>query len=114
MSGFPRSSGILCHLTSLPGGWDIGDLGDAAYRFVDWLAAAGRALGQVLPGGPPGYGESPYQSFSTFAGTPLLVGLDRLAADRWLPQSHPKSASRAGAGAVEFERVEPYRAECLT
>src|SRR5438045_387797 len=66
LNRFPRSSGILCHVTSLPVRWGIGDLGSAAYRFVDWLTRAGQGLWQVLPLGPPGYGESPYQCFSAF------------------------------------------------
>ncbi len=73
-----RASGILLHPTSFPGPYGIGDLGEAAYRFVDYLAAAGQSLWQVLPLGPTGYGDSPYASFSTFAGNPLLISLDLL------------------------------------
>jgi 4-alpha-glucanotransferase len=73
-----RSSGILLHPTSLPGPWGIGDLGPAAYQFVDFLAAAGQSLWQILPLGPTGYGDSPYQCFSAVAGNPLLVSLDAL------------------------------------
>jgi 4-alpha-glucanotransferase len=76
---FTRSSGILLHPTSLPARQGIGDLGDSAYRFVDWLVQAGQSLWQILPLGPTGYGDSPYQCFSAFAGNPLLVSLDRLA-----------------------------------
>jgi 4-alpha-glucanotransferase len=76
---FERSSGILLHPTSLPGPWGIGDLGPAAYQFVDFLAAAGQSLWQILPLGPTGYGDSPYQCFSAVAGNPLLVSLDALA-----------------------------------
>ena len=68
MALFPRSSGILLHPTSLPGPYGIGDLGDWAYRFVDWLAGNGQGIWQVLPLGPTSYGDSPYQSFSAFAG----------------------------------------------
>ncbi|NTU79153.1 MAG: 4-alpha-glucanotransferase [Chloroflexales bacterium] len=75
---FARSSGILLHPTSLPGPWGIGDLGPAAYQFVDFLVAAGQSLWQVLPLGPTGYGDSPYQCFSAVAGNPLLVSLDQL------------------------------------
>ncbi|MFV9506990.1 MAG: 4-alpha-glucanotransferase [Oscillochloridaceae bacterium umkhey_bin13] len=75
---FARSSGILLHPTSLPGPWGIGDLGPAAYQFVDFLTTAGQSLWQVLPLGPTGYGDSPYQAFSAFAGNPLLVSLDQL------------------------------------
>src|SRR5215472_9989963 len=80
----PRSAGVLCHLTSLPGESGIGDLGAPAWRFADWLRQAGQGLWQMLPLGPPGFGESPYQSFSAFAGNPLLVSLDRLAEEGWL------------------------------
>jgi 4-alpha-glucanotransferase len=59
---FPRASGILLHPTSLPGRYGVGDLGREAYAFVDFLAAAGQTLWQVLPLGPTGYGNSPYQS----------------------------------------------------
>ncbi len=74
----PRSSGILLHPTSLPGPHGIGDLGPEAYRFVDWLAAAGQSVWQILPLGPTGFGDSPYSAFSAFAGNPLLVSLERL------------------------------------
>ncbi len=75
---FIRSSGILLHPTSFPGRHGIGDLGPAAYQFVDFLVAAGQSLWQVLPLGPTGYGDSPYASFSSFAGNPLLINLDKL------------------------------------
>ena len=75
---FPRASGILLHPTSLPGRYGIGELGDEAYRFADALVRAGQTLWQVLPLGPTGYGDSPYQSFSAFAGNTLLVSLDLL------------------------------------
>ena len=65
-----RSSGILLHPTSLPGRFGIGDLGREAYRFVDWLAGAGQTFWQIMPLGPTGYGDSPYSSFSAFAGNP--------------------------------------------
>ena len=78
---FPRSSGLLLHPTSLPGPFACGDLGLAAHAFVDFLADAGQSLWQVLPLGPTGYGDSPYQCFSAFAGNPLLVSPQRLAAD---------------------------------
>ncbi len=70
---FPRAAGVLLHPTSLPGPCGIGDLGPDAHRFVDVLASSGIKLWQVLPIGPTGYGDSPYQCFSAFAGNPLLV-----------------------------------------
>jgi len=75
---FPRCSGILLHLTSLPGRFGIGDLGPCAYEFADFLVAAGQKLWQVLPLNPTGYGDSPYQCFSAFAGNPMLLSLERL------------------------------------
>ncbi len=75
---FIRASGILLHPTSFPGAHGIGDLGDVAYKFIDFLVEAKQSLWQVLPLGPTGYGDSPYASFSSFAGNPLLVNLDRL------------------------------------
>jgi len=77
----PRTSGILLHPTSLPGRFGIGELGPEALRFAEFLAAAGQRLWQVLPLGPTGYGDSPYQCFSAFAGNPLLVSLDLLEAE---------------------------------
>src|SRR6516165_1368255 len=78
-----RSSGILLHPTSLPSRGGIGDLGPAAYEFVDWLAAAKQTLWQVLPLGPVGFGNSPYSCTSAFAGNVLMISLERLA-DRGL------------------------------
>src|SRR5436309_6208128 len=73
-----RSAGILLHPTSLPGPHGIGDLGPAAYRWVDALAEAKQSWWQILPLGPTGYGDSPYQCFSAFAGNPYLISPDRL------------------------------------
>lgn len=74
----PRASGILLHPTSLPGRYGIGDIGPEAHRWLDFLAVGRQQLWQVLPLGPTGYGDSPYQSFSSFAGNPLLVSPERL------------------------------------
>lgn len=76
-----RSSGILMHLSSLPSPYGIGTLGKAAYEFADFLAAAGQRYWQVLPLGPTGYGDSPYQSCSAFAGNPYFIDLDLLCED---------------------------------
>lgn len=77
---FTRGSGVLMHPTSFAGPHGIGDLGAESRKFVDWLASAGQTLWQVLPLGPTGYGDSPYASFSTFAGQPLIISLDELLA----------------------------------
>ena len=73
-----RASGILLHPTAFPGPHGIGELGESAYQFIDFLAACKQSLWQILPLGPTGYGDSPYASFSSFAGNPLLISLDTL------------------------------------
>ena len=78
----PRVSGLLLHPTSLPGRYGIGDLGVEAHRFLEFLEQAGQRVWQVLPLGPTGYGDSPYQCFSAMAGNPLLVSPERLVAGR--------------------------------
>jgi 4-alpha-glucanotransferase len=75
---FPRRSGILMHPTSFPGRFGIGDLGEPAYRFVDFLVSAGQTYWQVLPLSPTGYGDSPYQGLSAFAGNPMLISPEKL------------------------------------
>ncbi|NTW01460.1 MAG: 4-alpha-glucanotransferase, partial [Oscillochloris sp.] len=114
---FTRSSGILLHPTSLPGPWGIGDLGAAAYRFVDFLAAAGQRLWQVLPLGPTGYGDSPYQCFSAFAGNPLLVSLDDLIDRGLLNQAEVETAAAAtgnlGIDHVDYGRVIEFKFNLL-
>jgi 4-alpha-glucanotransferase len=77
---FVRASGILMHPTSFPGPYGIGDLGENAYKFIDFLVEAKQSLWQVLPLGPTGYGDSPYASFSSFAGNPMLIDLEQLVA----------------------------------
>ena len=97
---FPRSSGILLHPTSLPGPSGIGELGAAARRFVDFLADSGQTLWQVLPLGPTGYGDSPYQCFSALAGNPLLISLDGF--DVPTPPAFPLDH-------VDFQRVIAWK-----
>lgn len=84
---YARQSGILLHPTSLPGRFGIGTFDEAAYRWVDFLAHTHQRIWQVLPLGPTGYGDSPYQSFSSFAGNPYLINLAELAADGLLDQA---------------------------
>ncbi len=81
MAEFPRSGGVLLHPTSLPGPYGIGSFNRAAYEFVDFLARAGQKLWQLLPMGPTSYGDSPYQSFSSFAGNPYLIALETMVAE---------------------------------
>ena len=78
---FKRCSGILMPISSLPGGYGIGSMGKPAHDFVDFLAKAGQTIWQILPVGPTGYADSPYQSCSAFAGNPYFIDLDLLAAD---------------------------------
>ncbi len=92
-----RSSGLLLHPTSLPGREPCGKLGQEAFAFADFLAAAGQSWWQVLPLGPTGYGDSPYQCFSAFAGNPLLVSCESLVAEGLLPKSLMPTAAAPGA-----------------
>src|SRR6201999_4431790 len=85
-----RSSGVLLHPTSLPAPFGIGDRGSSALEFIDLLAFAGQRLWQVLPLGPTGYGDSPYQCFSAFAGNPLLISLELLG-EECTPPDFPES-----------------------
>jgi len=111
-SWFDRAGGVLLHPTSLDGPHGIGDLGGGAHRFVDFLADAGLSLWQVLPVGPTGYGDSPYASFSTFAGNPLLVSLERLVEDGDLSASQiaPPAFPR---GAVDYGTLIPWKTDLL-
>ena len=105
-----RASGVLLHITSLPGPHGIGDLGPAAYHFVDWLKSAGQRLWQLLPMTPVGPGNSPYQSVSAFAGSPLMVALEPLVERGWLAPVEPPAFD---AMQVDFERVAPWRMQQL-
>src|SRR5687767_11466239 len=102
---FPRASGVLAHPTSFPGPHGIGDLGDAAYRFVDWLVVAGQRLWQVMPLCPTGYGNSPYASPSAFAGNPLLISLQALAAEGLMGDDDLADRTDFHDWEVEFDRV---------
>lgn len=104
-----RRSGILLHVTSLPGALGMGDLGPEGRRFVDLLRRTGQAIWQVLPLGPTGYGDSPYQCFSSFAGNPLLVSPQRLVDDGLLDLTDLKSVPSFRDDQVEYETVAPWR-----
>ena len=82
-----RASGILLPVSSLPGPYGIGCFSRQARAFVDWLADAGQTFWQILPLGPTGFGDSPYQSFSTFAGNPYFIDLEALFTDGLLTQA---------------------------
>jgi 4-alpha-glucanotransferase len=100
-----RESGILLHVTSLPGDQGIGNFGPAAYRFVDFLDRTRQQLWQVLPLGPTGYGNSPYQSFSAFAGNPLLISLESLAEEGLLDRVDMPRSTLFPADRVNFDDV---------
>src|SRR5689334_6346607 len=113
MKFFSRSGGILLHPTSLPGPYGMGDLGPQAYRFVDWLAETGCKLWQVLPLGPTGYGDSPYQCFSAFAGNPYLISFDSLIEDGLLTQADFAEMPTFDDSGVEFGRLIPWKLDFL-
>ncbi|MCS7226638.1 MAG: 4-alpha-glucanotransferase [Gloeomargarita sp. SKYB31] len=109
---WPRCSGILLHPTSLPGGWGIGDLGQASRQWVDFLAEADQRLWQILPLGPTGYGNSPYLSYSAMAGNPLLISLEPLQERAWLPHDlspPPVSSRRVDYDAVYLQKMPLLR-----
>jgi 4-alpha-glucanotransferase len=114
MTVFPRSSGILLHPTSLPGKYGIGDLGEPAYRFVDWLEAAGQSIWQVLPLGPTSYGDSPYQSLSAFAGNSLLISFDELVEAGWLTAADLADVPDFPDQLVDFGHVINYHNDRLS
>src|SRR5690606_4376822 len=110
---FARASGVLAHPTSFPGPHGIGDIGDAAFRFVDWLAVAGQRYWQVMPLGPTGYGDSPYASLSAFAGNPLLISLPWLVGDGLLEQSELENHPPFPDHEVDYGRVITFKQERL-
>ena len=99
-----RQSGVLLHITSLPSNGGIGTLGKAAYDFVDFIKDSGMTIWQMLPLGPTGYAESPYQSSSTFAGNQLVIDFEMLEADGLLPKGAYRPLDIAES--VDFEAVK--------
>lgn len=95
-----RRSGILMPVSSLPSEYGIGSFSKEAYEFVDFLESAGQKLWQILPLGPTGYGDSPYQSFSTFAGNPYFIDLESLVEEGWI--------TRAECDKMDFGEDECY------
>ncbi|MDA0990296.1 MAG: 4-alpha-glucanotransferase [Verrucomicrobia bacterium] len=108
-----RAGGILLHPTSLTGPEGIGTLGPEAYAFVDFLSAAGLTLWQMLPLGRAGFGESPYQCYSAFAGSPLLISLERLVEEGWLPATAFEKQVLAGTSQVPFRAVHTRKPGAL-
>ena len=111
---FPRSSGILLHPTSLPGKYGIGDMGPEAFRFADWLQHAGQTLWQMLPLGPTGYGDSPYQLFSAFAGNPMLISPEQLVQDGMLPPDDLRDVPEFPDERVDFGAVIAWKSKLLS
>jgi 4-alpha-glucanotransferase len=112
---FPRSSGIVLHPTSLPSQFGIGDLGQSAYKFIDFLERSGQKIWQVLPLGPTGYEHSPYtMNFSAFAGNPLLISLEQLAEEGLLETGQLVPLTEdTGPTRVDFDRVIPHKTQYL-
>ena len=108
-----RSSGILLHPTSLPSIGGIGDLGSAAYRFVDWLVDAKQRRWQIMPLGPTSYGDSPYAGLSALAGNPLLIGLERLIEDGLLDQSVLENMPDFSPEHVDYGTVIQWKMQLL-
>lgn len=106
---FERASGIILHPTSLPGRYGIGDIGPEAYKWVDFLAKAGCSLWQILPLGPTGYGDSPYQCFSAFAGNPYLVSPDSLLDEDLLHSNDLVNLPNFSSYRVDYGTVIPWK-----
>ncbi len=100
-----RSSGILLHPSSLPGKYGIGTLGKEAKKFIDFLVKSKQKYWQILPLGPTGYADSPYQCFSSLAGNPLLIDLEILETEGLLDKKDLESAREATEGSVDYGKV---------
>ena len=109
---FERACGTLLHITSLPSPGEIGDLGEEAYRFVDFLAASHQRLWQVLPINPAGTGNSPYSATSAFAGNPLLISMERLAQRRWVDKDQLSRPAKSNCH-VDFADVQARKLPLL-
>lgn len=108
-----RVSGVLLHPTSLPGRFGIGDLGPSAYQFIDFLEASKQQLWQVLPLGPAAYGNSPYMCYSSMAGNPLLISLERLQQQGWLEDADFAQLPDLPADQVDYDKVSAIKLPLL-
>lgn len=108
-----RASGVLLHPTSLPSRYGIGELGGSIFTWLDFLAQSGQKLWQILPLSPTGYGESPYQSFSAFAGNPLLISIDALLTQNLLAASDIFPLPPFPAETVDYPAVREYKDRLL-
>ncbi len=104
-----RSAGILLPISSLPSKYGIGCFDKAAYAFVDFLKDAGQSYWQILPLGPTGYGDSPYQSFSTFAGNPYFISLDALCEEQLLTQKECEAAALPDTDSIDYSGLYETR-----
>lgn len=108
-----RRSGILTHPTSFPSPYGIGDLGEGAYAFIDFLEESGQHLWQCLPLGPTGYGDSPYQSFSSFAGQPLIISPDKLFEMELLSAEDLADIPQWDAHQIDYGPAIEYKTDLL-
>lgn len=108
-----RQSGILVHPTSFPGPYGIGDLGKGAYDFIDFLKEAGQTLWQCLPLGPTGFGDSPYQAFSAFAGQPLIISPEKLMDWELLTKDDLAEIPEWDINRVDYGALIPYKTRLL-
>ncbi len=117
-SNWPRHSGLLLHITSLPGPGGCGDLGSSAYQFIEQLARGGQRAWQVLPIGPTGFGDSPYQTASVLGGNPLMLSIDKLVDEGLLPKEvlprAPKEAALADFAAAQAYKWPLFERAFLT
>lgn len=109
----PKRAGVLLHPTSLPSKYGMGDLGEQAYHFVDFLVAAGQSVWQILPLSPTGLGDSPYQSPSAFAGNPNLISLEKLLEWGWLKRDVLRRHRQLHSSDVPYTDVWQWKRDCL-
>lgn len=110
---FKRSSGILLHISSLPGKYGIGTFGTEAYEFVDFLISSRQRIWQILPLGHTGYGDSPYQCYSAFAGNPLLIDLEILVKQKYLTEAELETTLTFSESEVEYDKVHAHKTPLL-
>ena len=108
-----RLSGILLHPTSLPGKYGIGELGSDLFKFIDLLKKNNQKIWQILPLGPTGYGNSPYQCFSAFAGNPFLISVEKLIANELLKEDEISNLPINNVNKVDFGQIIPWKWDIL-
>src|SRR5438046_464143 len=110
---FPRASGVLLHPTSFPSKFGIGDFGAEAFEFIDFLVKSKQTYWQVLPLGQTGYGDSPYQCFSAFAGNLYLISPEKLVEDVFLSKADLNNAPDFPEGKVDFGKIIAFKMPLL-